>query len=113
MIMTTKNNFTIPQINMASLGKRMLAGAIIGLFIIGAFLLSAGEPKPEWGTYWRIKPLIMVPLAGATGGAFFYFFTKRFPGGMAHIAAIIFSIIVFIIGLWLGTVLGLNGTYWD
>ncbi len=24
-----------------------------------------------------------------------------------------FSLIVFIIGLWLGSVLGLNGTYWN
>jgi hypothetical protein len=113
MIMTTKNNFTTPQINTASLGKHILAGALIGLTVIGAFLISAGEPNPEWGAYWRIKPLIMVPLAGATGGAIFYFMTNRFPGGVARVIAAIFSVIVFIVGLWLGTVLGLNGTYWD
>jgi hypothetical protein len=110
--MTTKNNLSA-KINRTSLGKRMLVGAIIGLALIGAFLLSAGKPNPEWGAYWRIKPLIMVPLAGAAGGAFFNCMTSRFPTGLPRIIAIIFSIVVFIIGLWIGTVLGLNGTYWD
>jgi hypothetical protein len=112
MIMTMKNNSST-QINLASMGKRMLVGVVIGLALIGAFLFSAGEPNPEWGAYWRIKPLIMVPLAGAAGGAFFNFMTSRFPTGLPRIIAIIFSIVVFIIGLWIGTVLGLNGTYWD
>jgi hypothetical protein len=113
MIMTTKSNFTAPQINTASLGKQMLIGGVIGLALIGAFLISAGEPNLEWGPYWRIKPLIMVPLAGTTGGAFFYFLTNRFSSGVARVFATIFGIIVFVIGLWLGAVLGLNGTYWD
>jgi hypothetical protein len=61
-----------------------------------------------------IKPLIMVPLAGAMGGAFYYFMDHMSSQDRLNkIVAIILSLIVFIIGLWLGIVLGLNGTMWD
>lgn len=36
-----------------------------------------------------------------------------YEGGWKKILANIFSVIIFIIGLWLGSVLGLSGTYWD
>jgi ABC-type dipeptide/oligopeptide/nickel transport system permease subunit len=98
----------------SSLGKRMLVGAAIGLALISFFLISAGEPNPEWGKYWRIRPLILVPFAGAMGGLCNYIlirFHQQF--GVHKAIAIILSLIIFIIGLWLGTVLGLDGTYWD
>ncbi|MBF9251945.1 potassium transporter KefB [Pontibacter sp. 172403-2] len=112
--MTQKNNLKVFPIKSASLIKRMLLGALIGLILISIFLLGAGDPNPEWGKLWMIRPLIIVPLAGAMGGAFNYFINQQdFRNGWAKILAIILSIIVFIIGLWLGTVLGLDGTYWD
>jgi len=111
--MIQKSN-SIAQVNQAALIKRMVVGAGIGLLLISLFLISAGEPNPEWGKLWRIKPLIIVPLAGAMGGLCNYFIVRFHNlAGMNKTIAIILSVIVFIIGLWLGTVLGLDGTYWD
>jgi hypothetical protein len=112
--MTNRNNSQIGPINYTSLGKPMLIGALIGLTLISLFLFSAGEPDPEWGNLWRIKPLIMVPFAGAVGGACHYFIVHfRHLVHLNKILAIILSVLVFIFGLWMGTVLGLNGTYWN
>jgi hypothetical protein len=92
----------------------MLVGAGIGLLLISMFLISAGEPNPEWGKLWMLKPLIIVPLAGAMGGLCNYFIVHfHYLAGLNKTIAIILSVIIFFIGLWLGTVLGLNGTMWD
>jgi hypothetical protein len=48
------------------------------------------------------------------GGLCNYFIVHfRHLAGMNKTIAIILSVLVFIVGLWLGTVLGLDGTYWD
>ena len=111
--MTQKDNLTT-QSNRGSLVKRMLIGAGIGLLLISLFLLSAREPNPEWGKLWMIRPLIIVPLAGAMGGLCNYFLLHfhNLPGVNKTIAMVL-SVIVFIIGLWLGIVLGLDGTMWN
>ncbi len=111
--MTQSNNST-SQPHQVSLVKRMLVGAGIGLLLISLFLLSAGEPNPEWGKSWMIRPLIIVPLAGAMGGLCNYFIVHFLnPGSVNKTIAIILSVIVFIMGLWLGIVLGLDGTMWN
>lgn len=92
----------------------MLVGAGIGLALIAIFLLIAGKPDPAWPKLWMLRPLIIVPLAGAMGGVFYYFMDElRFQGGWKKPLANVLSLIVFVIGLWLGTVLGLDGTWWD
>jgi hypothetical protein len=112
--MTQKDNLTTKPIHPAPLGKRMLVGAAIALFLIAAFLSRAGDPDPEWPRFWMIRPLIIVPAAGAMGGLFYYLMDNiRYQGGWRRILADILSLIVYIIGLWLGTVLGLDGTMWN
>lgn len=112
--MTQGNELQNHPIHPASVGKRMLQGAGIALILISVFLLSAGEPDPSWPNLWMMKPLIIVPLAGAVGGVFYYNMDDlRYQGGWRTALAIILSLIVYIIVLWLGTVLGLNGTWWD
>lgn len=111
--MTQSNNAT-SQPHQASLVKRMLVGAGIGLFLISVFLLSVREPNPEWRKLWMLRPLIIVSLAGATGGLCNYFIVHfHNQVGVNKTIAMISSVIVFIIGLWLGAVLGLDGTLWD
>lgn len=112
--MTQRNNSATQSVHPAPIGKRMLQGAGIALILIITFLLSAGDPKHEWGKLWMIKPLVVVPSAGALGGAFYYFMDHlRGQGGWRMVLAVILSLIGHIILLWLGMVLGLNGTWWD
>lgn len=112
--MTERNNLTAPPIHTASLNKRIFQGAGIALVLISLFLLSAGDPNPAWGTLWMIKPLLIVPVAGGMGGVFYYFMDHlRYRGGRTKALAIILSVVGYIIALWLGTVLGLNGTMWN
>ena len=94
--------------------RPILVGAAIGLVLISLFLISAGEPNPEWSPAWRIKPLLMMPFAGAMGGVFWCF--MRYLSAQNRInstVAILLSLVVFVVGLWMGFVLGLNGTYWN
>ena len=109
------DNLTSQPIDMPVLAKRMVIGTAVGLVLISAFLFTAGEANPEWGRFWRIRPLVIVPLSGAMGGVFYYFMVNylRHKQGWQKTIAIVLSLIVCLIGLWLGTVLGLDGTYWD
>src|SRR4051812_5674666 len=109
--MIQQNHFTAKPVNRTLLTKRMLLGAAIGLAVILFFIIGAGEPNPEWGKFWMIKPLILVPLAGATAGLCNYFITHLL--GQRKILATMLSIFVYLFGLWIGVVLGLNGTMWN
>ncbi len=111
--MTPKDNAGI-QLDTPSLMKRMSVGAGIGLLLISFFLFTAGEPNPAWPRFWRIQPLIIVPLAGAMGGLCNYCLVHYHNLlRLNKTFAIILSVLVFVIGLWLGIILGLDGTYWD
>jgi hypothetical protein len=97
-----------------SLTKRMIVGYGIGLLVISFFILSADKPDRAWGTFWMIRPLIITPLAGAMGGLCNYLLVGLHDRiGLNKTIGIILSVIIFIIGLWLGIVLGLDGTMWD
>lgn len=101
------------SMNKSSLLKGILTGAGIGLLVI-LFFITGAETQPHWPDLWKIRPLIITPLAGAFGGAFFYVSkTMLRREGLNSGLAIILSVIGFIIALWLGVVLGLDGTLWD
>ncbi|MGN7723704.1 hypothetical protein [Chitinophaga sp. 22620] len=111
--MTNEHTPTRP-LHPVSLTKRMLLGAAIALVLITIFLIGAGEGDPSWPRFWMVRPLIIVPLAGAAGGACFYFLDHlRHHGGWRAVLGVVLGVIIYIIGLWLGTVLGLDGTWWD
>lgn len=63
---------SIRRIDPKSVIKRMALGAAIGFIIISFFVLSVDEPNPEWGKWWRIRPLVITPLATAFGILSFY-----------------------------------------
>ena len=111
--MTQTNNST-SQPHQGSLLKRMLLGAAIGLCVIALFIFPGGEPNPSWGSLWMVRPLIVVPLAGAMGGLCnFFILHYHTQFGIHKIIAVIVSVFVFVVGLWLGIVLGLDGTMWN
>jgi hypothetical protein len=112
--MTQANNTTANPIHTAPVTKRMLIGAGIALVVISIFLTGVKHPNPQWGKFWMVKPLVVVPIAGAMGGVFYYFMDNlRYLGGWKTALAYVISIIGYIIALWLGSVLGLNGTLWN
>ncbi|GAA4465559.1 hypothetical protein GCM10023093_17970 [Nemorincola caseinilytica] len=98
-----------------TLGKRMLLGGAIGLAVISFFVLGADRPvPPEWGELWMVRPLIVTPLAGVSAGAMYHFTDRMFPRrGWQRIVARTFSVLAYIVAIWLGTVLGLAGTMWN
>jgi len=114
MIMNSRNTVLPSPIHRRSLIFRMLQGAVIAFALILIFLMGNDYSDPAWGRYWMIKPMIMVPIAGAMGGVWYYLLDDlRSQGGWRKILAIFLNLGGYIIVLWLGTVLGLNGTLWD
>ncbi len=112
--MTQTKNFINQSFNAAAYIKPILIGAGFALFVITFFLLSDKNPDPSWGQYYMIKPLIIVPFAGGCGGAFYAFMDSIEKHGFwQKLTALFICIIVYIFGLWMGSVLGLNGTYWN
>ncbi len=112
--MSRGNHLTMQSINAVSLTKNVLVGAGIALAAIIFFLLQVKHPNLEWGQFWMVRPMIIVPLAGATGGACFYFLNNAFSEkGWRKTLAFIVSVIVYVVGFWMGFVLGLAGTLWN
>jgi len=96
------------------LAPAMLLGAGFALLAISFFVLGVDNTPPEWGKFWMIRPLIITPLAGATGGAVYHFLDRlRAKGNISGSVAVILSLIIYVVGLWMGIVLGLAGTMWD
>jgi hypothetical protein len=108
--MTQANN----QSSHLSLTSRMLIGAGIGLVVISYFLISLTAADPAWGKFWMVQPLLVAPFAGAMGGLCNYYIVHfRWVFGVNKMLAIIASVIVFLVGMWMGIVLGLHGTMWN
>jgi len=104
----------VKKFDAAPMPKRALIGAGVALLLMALFLLNVDEPNPAWPKLWFIRPLIIVQVAGAFGGAFYHIMDTNMPRkGWARILAIVISLIGYIIALWLGSVLGLDGTLWD
>lgn len=97
-----------------SLLKRVLLGAVIGLALISFFLLNVRNPDPSWPKLWMLRPLIIVPVAVAGAGLFFHFLDKyRYEHGWNKTFITVLGIIGHIIALWMGMIVGLDGTLWD
>jgi hypothetical protein len=89
-------------------------GGTIGLILMCLFLYGVNDPDPEWGKFWYVRPLIVITLAGMAGGSFFHLMDHvSYKGGWRKVLAYLSSALVFLVGLWLGAVLGLDGTLWD
>lgn len=111
--MTPTNTLLTDSPNKRSLIKAMLIGGGIGLLII-LFFITGTQTQPHWPELWKIRPLIITPLAAALGGGLAYITTclhKR--KGIHTIIAVIISLFGFMIALWMGIVVGLDGTLWD
>jgi hypothetical protein len=91
-----------------------LAGLLIGLGLITFFLLTAGEADPQWPENWRVKPLLFTPMVGVFAGLFCYGFRAVLLRiGKAKTLITILAILVSLPIIWIGLILGLDGTYWN
>lgn len=112
--MIQQNNTTLLTVKPVEVAKRMFIGAALAFALILSLLLSVDAPKPEWGQLWMLKPLLVTPLAGAAGGAFFYLMTQIVKDNVwAKLIAVLVGLIGYVITIWLGSVIELNGTLWD
>ena len=111
--MTTSSHSSQKTVHPVSLSRIMLMGAAIGFILMFLFIYGV-QAKPEWSPYWKIRPLVVISFAGALGGFFYYQLDfLRVRGDWNILAANFVSPIIFLFGLWMGTVLGLNGTLWN
>jgi hypothetical protein len=113
-MMTQAENLTKRPLFTTALVKRMMIGAAIGLAMVSFFVIVTGTGKPEWGDYWRIKPLLLTPLLGAVVGMC-YDVTEplRRIRGWVGVLFFVLSLLGYAIGLWMGLILGLSGTLWN
>ncbi len=112
--MTTQEKITHPFIPSTRIETRMMQGAGVALLLMTLFLGGVHKVNPQWGEFWMVRPLVVVSLAGGIGGVFYYFMDfLRYKGGWKRFIAQVISVLVYMILLWLGTVLGLNGTLWN
>ncbi|MGB3802201.1 MAG: hypothetical protein WA952_20430 [Lewinella sp.] len=96
------------------IARACLLGAALGLALISTFVFGVDNPKPEWGEYWRIRPLLVTPLVGAIGATVAYYtYHLLVRWGWPRMLVIIVCGLGVLVALWLGIILGLNGTLWN
>ena len=115
--MNHKTSGSSHPVHPASLTKRALQGAAIAFVLISIFLINFlvnGNPDPAWHQLWMVRPWVLVTLGGAMGGICYYMLDNwRYAGGSNRIWANIVSLLIYVIGLWLSFILGLDGTLWN
>lgn len=105
---------SLATISPRALLLRMLIGAALGLLLIGLLVTGVDQPDPSWGAHWRLRPLTVTPLIAAiAGGALYVPVWLRPQATWLRVLLWVGSGLAFIIGLWLGVVLGLDGTLWN
>jgi hypothetical protein len=102
------------NINKRLLVKFIIIGAGIGLLLTMLFIRTAEAGNPVWPKGWVVRPLLILPLASATGGAFAYYLIQLTTGGgWRRVLAIVLSLVIYLVGLWMGFVIGFDGTLWN
>ena len=103
------------------LGRFVLQGAGIALlletisiaimFTIGGVLIG----KTFWEGVWQFFPLVTVTAGGALGGMIYYLLVqKRQLSGWKKVMAVIFSVLFYIVLIWLSSIIGFSATgQWD
>lgn len=98
----------------AVLLKVAAGGWLAGLGLISLFVFGVNDPDPEWGSYWRVRPLLLTPVVAGMGAVFAYLLFNRNPGSAFHkVVLTVLAVGAFLFSLWIGIILGLDGTLWD
>lgn len=93
---------------------RMAIGGLFNLILVSVFIFMGPPGHAEWGKFWVVRPVCVMTLAGLTGGSIFYYMTHYLqPVRWKKAVAFFGSGLIYIIGLWMGMVLGFVGTWWN
>lgn len=95
--------------------KSLILPAILGALVptsLLTFLIIANSANY---VLWMAIPLLIIPAGGATGGIFFYLMGFQwFPKGNQKLIAILASILVYFVVVWMSSVIAFNFTgHWD
>ena len=95
--------------------KSLLLPAVLGAMIPTALLIFLILANSETYALWMFFPLLIIPAGGASGGIFFYLMGFHwFPRGSQKLIALIFSVLIYFVAIWISTVLAFNFTgHWD
>ncbi|MEJ8803316.1 potassium transporter KefB [Pontibacter sp. H249] len=104
--MTEQNQLQKP----APLGQNALLGASLVFALVAICLLFGGGPTSDASTFWWLLPLLLVTLAGALGGTFYYLLARlTYKGGWSTAFPNILSALVYILLLAISFALGMSG----
>ena len=85
--------------------KSAIIAGLIGASIPFSWLMFLILVKSSEFENWMFVPLTFIPLGGLFGGLFFYLMGfVWFPFGPRKLGAIIFSTLLYFIGIWLSAV---------
>lgn len=85
--------------------KSAVIAGLIGASIPFYWLMFLILVKSEEFENWMLVPLTFIPLGGLFGGLFFYLIGfVWFPSGRRKLGAIIFSTLLYFVGIWLSAV---------
>jgi hypothetical protein len=101
----------LTQKQSVALIRHLSVGGVTALLLVLLFLAGAGESDLNWASLWWIRPIVIVTLAGAMGGSWFYFMCHHMISN--KLPRIIVGALGYIILIWMGTVLGFVGTLWN
>jgi hypothetical protein len=95
--------------------KQLTLPAILGASVPFALLLFISIAANDPFEPWMYLPLTLIPLGGACGGIFFYLMGFLwFPRGTKKLIAVIFSIVLYFVIVWMSSVLAFAITgHWD
>ena len=95
--------------------KELILPAALGASLPLAWLLFLILTKEDLFESWMFYPLTIIPIGGAVGGSFFYLMGFHwFPEGKSKLIAVLFSTILYFIGLWISAVLAFAITgHWN
>ena len=97
--------------------KRAVQGAAVGLVPMLVFMFGDDVLRGERWTFGfrEYIPMIAIMIGGAVGGMLSCLLDPmRYQGGWRRIAAIVLSVVVFIVAVWISSVAGFAVTGdWD
>ncbi|GMQ24715.1 hypothetical protein Aoki45_13970 [Algoriphagus sp. oki45] len=93
----------------------LILPAILGALVPTSLLTFLILANTANYSLWMILPLLIIPTGGAAGGIFFYLMGFHwFPKGNQKLIAIIVSILVYFVIVWLSSVITFNFTgHWN